>query len=54
MTNFLSEPWGRNKPCTKVSFRYDPLERRISKTSQQLLQSKSSGNAVTFLSHQAW
>jgi len=30
-----------------VSFRYDPLGRRISKTSQQLLQSRPSGKAVT-------
>lgn len=30
-----------------MSFRYDPLGRRISKTSQQLLQGRPSGNAVT-------
>ena len=43
----ISEPRDRNKPRTKVSFRYDPLGRRISKTSQQLLQGRPSGNAVT-------
>jgi len=43
----ISEPRDRNKPRTKVSFRYDPLGRRISKTSQQLLHGRPSGNAVT-------
>ena len=43
----ISEPSDRNKPRTKVSIRYDPLGRRISKTSQQLLQGRPSGNVVT-------
>jgi hypothetical protein len=43
----ISEPRDRKKPRTKVSFRYDPLGCRISKTSQQLLQGRPSGNAVT-------
>ena len=47
LTEVLSEPRDRNKPRTKVSFRYDPLGRRISKTSQQLLQGRPSGNTVT-------
>ena len=47
LTEVISEPRDRNKPRTKVSFRYDPLGRRISKTSQQLLQGSPSGNAVT-------
>ena len=47
LTDVISEPRDRNKPRTKVSFRYDPLGRRISKTSQQLLQGRPSGNAVT-------
>ncbi|WP_210483821.1 glycohydrolase toxin TNT-related protein [Pantoea ananatis] len=47
LTDVISEPRDRNKPRTKVSFRYDPLGRRISKTRHQLLQGKPSGNAVT-------
>ncbi|MDQ1211386.1 RHS repeat-associated protein [Pantoea anthophila] len=47
LTEVISDPRDRNKPRTKVSFRYDPLGRRISKTSQQLLQGRPSGNAVT-------
>jgi len=47
LTDVISEPRDRNKPRTKVSFRYDPLGRRISKTSQSLLQGRPSGNAVT-------
>ena len=47
LTDVISEPRDRNKPRTKVSFRYDPLGRRISKTRQQLLQGRPSGNAVT-------
>ena len=31
LTDVISEPRDRNKPRTKVSFRYDPLGRRISK-----------------------
>ncbi len=47
LTDVISEPRDRNKPRTKVSFRYDPLGRRISKTRQQLLQGRPSGKAVT-------
>jgi len=47
LTDVISEPRDRKKPRTKVSFRYDPLGRRISKTSQPLLQGRPSGNAVT-------
>jgi len=47
LTEVISEPRDRNKPRTKVSFRYDPLGRRISKTIQQLLQGRPSGNVVT-------
>ncbi|PZL87470.1 hypothetical protein CKF43_20970 [Pantoea graminicola] len=43
----ISEPRDRNKPHTKVSFRYDPLGRHIIKTRQQLFQGRPSGNAVT-------
>ncbi len=43
----ISEPRDRNKPRTKVSFRYDPLGRRISKTRQQRLQGRPSARAVT-------
>ncbi|PZL84845.1 hypothetical protein CKF42_20130 [Pantoea sp. ARC270] len=32
LTEVISDPRDRNKPRTKVSFRYDPLGRRISKT----------------------
>ncbi|MCW1834855.1 hypothetical protein OLZ33_23170, partial [Pantoea ananatis] len=47
LTDVTSEPRDRNKPRTKVSFRYDPLGRRISKTRQQLLQGRPSGKAIT-------
>ncbi len=47
LTDVISEPRDRNKPRNKVSFRYDPLGRRISKTCQQSLQVKPSGHAVT-------
>ena len=47
LTDVFSEPRDRNKPRTKVSFRYDPLGRRISKTRQQLLQGRPSARAVT-------
>ncbi len=47
LTDVISEPRDRNKPRTKVSFRYDPLGRRISKTRQQLLQGRPSARAVT-------
>ena len=47
LTDVISEPRDCNKQRPKVSLRYDPLGRRISKTSQQLLQGRPSGNAVT-------
>ncbi|WP_455819462.1 RHS repeat-associated core domain-containing protein [Pseudomonas cerasi] len=47
LSEVLTGPRDRNKPRTKVSFRYDPLGRRINKTSHQLLQGRPSGNAVT-------
>jgi len=43
----ISEPRDRNKPRSEVSFRYDPLRRRISKTSQQQLQGRAADSAVT-------
>jgi len=40
-------PWDRNKPQIQVSFRYDPLGRRISKTRRQLRAGEPSGRTVT-------
>jgi YD repeat-containing protein len=37
LTEVISQPRDRNKPQTVVSFRYDPLGRRISKTRRQIL-----------------
>jgi YD repeat-containing protein len=37
LTEVISQPRDRNKPQTQVSFRYDPLGRRISKTRRQML-----------------
>lgn len=37
LTDVVAVPRDRNKPQTQVSFRYDPLGRRISKTRQQTL-----------------
>jgi uncharacterized protein RhaS with RHS repeats len=47
LTKVSSEPRDPNKTLTKVSFRYDPLGRRISKTSQPLLLGRPSDNAIT-------
>jgi len=41
LTEVISQPRDRNKPQTQVSYRYDPLGRRISKTCQQMLVSRS-------------
>ncbi|EOC1340151.1 RHS repeat protein, partial [Cronobacter dublinensis] len=37
LTDVISQPRDRNKPQVEVSFRYDPLGRRISKTRRQSL-----------------
>ncbi len=37
LTEVISQPRDRNRPQTQVSFRYDPLGRRISKTRRQML-----------------
>ena len=42
----VSEPRDRNKPQVQVSFRYDPLGRRISKRVQRLLHGKPAGAAT--------
>ena len=47
LTEVLCEPKDRNQPQTQVSFRYDPLGRRISKTRRQLLNGQPQGKAVT-------
>ncbi|YCH31205.1 DUF6531 domain-containing protein [Erwinia sp. D4-22] len=47
LTEVLCEPKVRNQPQTQVSFRYDPLGRRISKTRRQLLNGQPQGKAVT-------
>jgi RHS repeat-associated protein len=49
LTDVISQPRDRNKPQTQVSFRYDPLGRRISKTRQQLLGGQPMGKRVTTL-----
>jgi RHS repeat-associated protein len=43
----VAVPRDRNKPQTQVSFRYDPLGRRISKTRQQTLGGRPVGKQVT-------
>ena len=43
----MAVPRDRNKPQTQVSFRYDPLGRRISKTRQQTLGGRPVGKQVT-------
>ncbi len=43
LTEVISQPRDRNKPQVQVSFRYDPLGRRISKTRGQLLRGKPAG-----------
>ncbi|MCU5771725.1 DUF6531 domain-containing protein [Erwiniaceae bacterium BAC15a-03b] len=47
LTEVLSEPRDRNKARSLVSFAYDPLGRRISKTVSQQLQGKPTGKSVT-------
>ena len=47
LTEVLCEPKDRKKPQTQVSFRYDPLGRRISKTRRQPLNGQPQGKAVT-------
>ena len=47
LTEVISEPKDRNRPQTQVSFRYDPLGRRISKTCRRTLNGQAQGKAVT-------
>ena len=47
LTDVISEPRDRNKPQVHVSFSYDPLGRRIAKTSQRLVQGKPAGSPAT-------
>ncbi|CAM7334136.1 RHS repeat-associated core domain-containing protein [Enterobacter intestinihominis] len=47
LTEVVSQPRDRNKPQTQVSFRYDPLGRRISKTRRQMLGGQPTGKPVT-------
>jgi RHS repeat-associated protein len=47
LTEVISQPRDRNKPQIQVSFRYDPLGRRISKTRRQLRAGEPSGRTVT-------
>ncbi|MGS6305681.1 HNH/endonuclease VII fold putative polymorphic toxin, partial [Enterobacter sichuanensis] len=47
LTEVISQPRDRNRPQTQVSFRYDPLGRRISKTRQQMLGGQPTGKPVT-------
>jgi len=47
LTEVISQPRDRNKPRTHVSFRYDPLGRRISKTRRQMLGEQPTGKPVT-------
>ncbi|HBM9906412.1 TPA: RHS domain-containing protein, partial [Enterobacter chengduensis] len=47
LTEVISQPRDRNKPQMQVSFRYDPLGRRISKTRRQMLGGHPTGRAVT-------
>jgi YD repeat-containing protein len=46
LTEVISQPRDRNKPQTQVSFRYDPLGRRISKTRRQMLGGQPTGKPV--------
>ena len=46
LTEVISQPRDRNKPQTQVSFRYDPLGRRISKTRRQILGGQPTGKPV--------
>ncbi|EOV9674092.1 hypothetical protein ACN5L5_002655 [Cronobacter turicensis] len=47
LTDVISQPRDRNKPQVEVSFRYDLLERRISKTRRQFLAGQPTGKTVT-------
>ncbi len=47
LTDVISQPRDRNKPQVEVSFRYDPLGRRISKTRRQSLADQPTGKTVT-------
>ncbi len=47
LTEVISQPRDRNRPQTLVSFRYDPLGRRISKTRRQMLGGQPTGKPVT-------
>ncbi|CAM6730835.1 RHS repeat-associated core domain-containing protein [Enterobacter intestinihominis] len=47
LTEVISQPRDRNRPQTQVSFRYDPLGRRISKTRRQMLFGQPTGKPVT-------
>ncbi|EOV9632639.1 RHS repeat-associated core domain-containing protein [Cronobacter dublinensis] len=47
LTDVISQPRDRNKPQVEVSFRYDPLGRRISKTRRQSLAGQPTGKTVT-------
>ncbi len=47
LTEVISKPRDRNRPQTQVSFRYDPLGRRISKTRRQMLGGQPTGKPVT-------
>ena len=46
LTEVISQPRDRNRPQTQVSFRYDPLGRRISKTRRQMVGGQPTGNPV--------
>ncbi|XTZ40176.1 RHS repeat-associated core domain-containing protein [Salmonella enterica] len=47
LTEVICQPRDRNKPQTEVSFRYDPLGRRISKTRRQIHAGQQTGRVVT-------
>ena len=47
LTEVISQPRDRTRPQVTVSFRYDPLGRRISKTSRRALAGQQYGKEVT-------
>lgn len=47
LTGVVSQPRRHNAPQVHVSFLYDPLGRRISKTRWQTLDGETLGNAIT-------
>jgi RHS repeat-associated protein len=47
LTEVISQPRDRNRPQTQISFRYDPLGRRISKTRRHMLGGQPTGKPVT-------